>query len=167
MGTWCGQGSPPSLQPTQEGMRLLHCSHQSLKTPHSLGMTARGLGTSCVTSEGNSEADGPRTPVGIPGQRRGAGPWEGACPLQPGLSQAVQSQPLPWEEVSSPQEEETLTPVSGCNPGRGQETLPGFSGISGSPRRGTAWATHMKPIRNQQPSPPKALLSGMHGERRN
>lgn len=133
------------------------------ENPHSLGMTARGLGTSCVASKGNSEAAGPRTPVGTPGQRQGAGPWEGVCPLQPGLSQAVQSQPLPREEESSPRGEESLTPVSGCSPGRGQEMLPGFSGVSGSPRRGTARATHMKPIRSQQASPPRPCSPGCSG----
>ena len=33
VGTWCGRSLPPSLQPTQEGMCLLHCSHQSLEKP--------------------------------------------------------------------------------------------------------------------------------------
>ena len=50
------------------------------ENPHSLGMTARGLGTSCVASKGNSEAAGPRTPVGTPGQRRGQDPGKEYVP---------------------------------------------------------------------------------------
>ena len=60
----------------------------------------------------------------------------------------VQSQLLPWDEVSSTREEEAPMPSSGRGQGRGQQTLPGFSSISGSPRRGPAQAAHTKPIKN-------------------
>lgn len=120
--------------------------------------------TSYVTGKGNSEADGPRTPRGIPGQRQRVGPREGACPLRPGSSQVVQSQPLPQEEVSSMREEEAPMPGSGRGPGRRQEKLSGFSGVSGSPRRGTTRAEHMKPIKNQRPSPPRPCSLGRAGK---
>lgn len=120
--------------------------------------------TSYMTGKGSSEADGPRTPGGTPRQRQRVGPWEGACPLRPGPSQVVQSQPLPQEEVSSTREEEAPMPGSGRGLGRGQEKLSGFSGVSGSPRRGTTRAEHMKPIKNQRPSPPRPCSLGRAGK---
>ena len=71
----------------------------------------------------------------------------------------VQSQLLPWEEVSSTREEEAPMPSSGRGQGRGQQTLPGFSSISGSPRGESGAEASQAPVTSPtlpQPAPSRA-----------
>ena len=77
------------------------------ENPHSLGVTASGLGTSCVASKGNSEAAGPRTPVGTPGQTGGR---------TLGRSKSPAARPEPGGPVTAASSGRSEQPTGGRDP---------------------------------------------------